>query len=101
MLVKGEKFVVTPNPKTVPVEDIIFNVEVSIRNLPHVVTQKNRQGTASVLLRATLPKCSLSVRDLSALRDLRRNESIVVQPVDKGSATFALNNKDYRIKIRV
>ena len=51
------------------------------------------------LRRAAPPKCNLLSAELRALRELKRDDSIVIVPADKGSATVVLNTEDYQRKI--
>lgn len=64
------------------------------------MAHKNRQEDAKDLLRATPLKCNLLVGELSELKDLREDESILGLPADKGCAMVGLNSKDSRNKIQ-
>ena len=85
--------------RQVPVEEIVASVEAGIRGLPRDQADEIRLEAARALKRAAPPKCNLLSVELRALRDLRRDDSIVIVPADKGSATVVLNTEDYQRKI--
>lgn len=97
VLSKGENFAITP--KSVPVEDIIANVEASLRKVPQEIAEKIRQESSRVLQKAKPPKSNITGKEQKALKNLRANKDIVILKADKGNATAILNTKDYESKI--
>ena len=54
----------------------------------------------SILVRTKPPQCTLSLAELRAVKELKRDELIVILPTDRGSATVVMNTMDYQRKIR-
>ena len=86
-------------PKRIPVEDIIANVEVGMRLLPKEQPDETRIEASRILVRAKSPRCNLALAELQKLKELKRDESIGILPVDKGSSTMVMNTMDYQRKI--
>ena len=97
VLAKGGNFAVTP--KEVPTEDIISNLEAAIRSLPEEKAQELRTETARILQRAKPPRSNLKPKEFKAIRDLNKDESILVLAADKGNATVVMDTEDYKTKI--
>ena len=68
----------------------------SIRGLPRDQADEIRMEASRALRRAAPPKCNLLSAELRALRELKGDDSIVIVPADKGSATVVLNTEDYQ-----
>ena len=52
-----------------------------------------------ILVRAKPAWCNLPLADLWALKELKKDESFVILPADKGSSTVVMNTMDYQRKI--
>ena len=89
VLARGEKFAVAS--KKIPVEDIIANVEAGVRRLPREQADEVRTEASRILARAKPPRWNIPVGELRALRTLRRDESIIILPAEKGSAMVVMN----------
>ena len=95
ILKKGLNFALTPT--RIPVEDIICGVESAIGHLPPDEAEIVRQDTCRILRNATSQhqKANVTKRERIALKNLRKNEDLVILPADKGNATVLLNKEDY------
>ncbi|XP_026740728.1 uncharacterized protein LOC113503109 [Trichoplusia ni] len=85
VLSRGLNF--APTPRRIPVEDIITNIENTIfRNkIPHGDADCLRQDVSTLLRKSPLPKSNITLKEVSALRELRNDESLLVLPADKVS----------------
>ena len=80
-LKKGLGFAIAP--RHIPVEDIICNIEDTIKSFPDNVKEEIRQDVATSLRRAKPLKRNLKKDELIALRNIHKNDSIVVLKVGK------------------
>ncbi|XP_026747573.1 uncharacterized protein LOC113508689 [Trichoplusia ni] len=99
VLSRGLNF--APTPRRIPVEDIITNIENTIfRNkIPHGDADCLRQDVSTLLRKSPLPKSNITLKEVSALRELRNDESLLVLPADKGNATVVVDTEAYEHKI--
>ena len=86
-------------PKNVLIEDIIASTEATARRLDPVSADKLRTHVSTVLRTSSTPKCNLPGKLLRAIKELRKDDSIVVLPADKGNATVVMNRSSYDEKI--
>ena len=86
-------------PKSVPTEEIIQSVEPALRRLNKTATDDVRLQMSDVLRKAKPAKPNLSKRELSALRDIRRDSSIHILTPDKGNATVIMDRSQYTDKV--
>ena len=99
LLSRGMKF--APAPKKFDAPTVIAEVESALNH------QKVDQDTANnirakivgVLNKPNHVHNNLTPLEMKALKELRRDPSIVILPADKGRATIILNAKDYDNKI--
>ncbi|XP_018576317.1 uncharacterized protein LOC108914886, partial [Anoplophora glabripennis] len=63
------------------------------------VAEEVRADAAHVLRTAKPSKPNLNRREIQALKNLQKNESITILPADKGDATVVLNAVDYIAKV--
>ena len=98
LLAKGLNFAITP--KSIPVEDIISNVESAIRDLPAAESEEIRQETSRILRKSKPPTNNISAAERKTIRELNVNKNIIILPADKGNVTVVLNTVDYESKIR-
>ena len=98
LLEKGLNFSIAP--KKISVEDIIYNIEESIRDLPENEAEEVRQYCVVTLRRAKPPKPNITKEESKALRELKKNDHIVILKADKGGATVILNKEDYIKKMK-
>ena len=94
VLAKGLNFSTTP--KKPPVVDIISATESAIKQsgLNQPEAEELRHKVCSTLVNAKLPRPNLTSGEQAALRDLSRDEDIVILPADKGKCIVVLNKED-------
>ena len=97
VLAKGLNF--TPAPKRIPVPQIIAAVEDGFRKVHKQGVHNARIGIIGILKRSRPPPLNLSMLEYKALRDLRKDDSIIILPSDKGRATVVLDKTEYEEKI--
>ena len=61
--------------------------------------QQLRMEVSKALCEAKSPKQNIEKQLRCAITNLRKDESIVILPVDKGNATVIMDKEDYRSKI--
>ncbi|XP_054718556.1 uncharacterized protein LOC129227956 [Uloborus diversus] len=98
ILAKGGNFAISMN--SIPTEDIIANIESSLRQLPQAEAEEIRREASRILHKAKPPRSNVSNAERKAIKSLNEDKSIVILPADKGNATTVLNTEDYRRKIR-
>ena len=59
-----------------------------------------RQNYSLTLRRAKPPKPNITNEEYMALKELKKNDQIVILKVDKGGATVILNKEDYVAKMK-
>ena len=97
LLEKGPKF--APTPRTIPVKDIVSEVEATIAHLPDDSKDAIRTTTASLLHRARLPPHSnITKAELKALKNLNNDHERVIMKADKGNC-FVMDKSDYDTKM--
>ncbi|KAK5648272.1 hypothetical protein RI129_003164 [Pyrocoelia pectoralis] len=89
----GNNYAVTP--KTIPLEDIITNVEAALHNVEQTKADEIKLDVINVLRKSKNPKPNISPKQLNTLNKLKKNENILVLPADKGNATVIVNTSDY------
>ena len=98
VLARGLNF--APAPKRVPVAEIVATVEDGLRRSSFPQAQLARTRMVGCLTRARPPPTNLCPAEHKAIQNLKREESIVIAPADKGNATVLMNRKNYDRKIR-
>jgi len=88
------------SPRTMPVTAIISSTESTARQLNLNAAEQLRAGVSEALASAKLPRPNLPYRLRTALHDLRKDDSIVVLPADKGNAMVVLDRSmhDHKMK---
>lgn len=97
ILKKGLNFAITPNK--IPVEEVISNIEVAIKNLDITKSEEIRQDIAKILRTSKPHASNISVEEKRALNNLKKNKNIVILKVDKGNAIVIMNRIDYDNKM--
>ena len=98
MLALGMNFALTPN--RIPISDIITATEATARCLDPVIGDQLRAGVSRALASSKVPKSNLSYAQRTALKDLRKDDGIVILPADKGNATVILDKDEYSKKMK-
>ena len=83
-------------PKEIPREEIIANVEASLRECqesPETI-EYVRSSVANAIKKAVPPRQNLSTAEREAVRTLKKDATITTLPADKGNKTVVLNTVD-------
>ncbi|XP_045535026.1 uncharacterized protein LOC123721196 [Papilio machaon] len=99
ILEKGLNF--APSPRRIPYEKVIGGIEEAISRNKLKTTDADilRQDVAVILRKAKLPPKNVTIKELSAIKELRTDPDILVLKADKGNATVVMNVSDYDNKI--
>ena len=82
-------------PTKLPIADIIAGTE----HLPDTEAAELMSDVVRTVERARLPKPNFTKTERAALRNLQKDDTIIVLPADKGRATVLMNTDDYKMKI--
>ena len=85
--------------KTIPVPDVIAATEATARQVDPDTAERLRSGVSSVLRSTKPPKSNLSSCLRRAVKDVRKDETIVILPADKGNATVVMDRTEYVNKL--
>ena len=100
-LMKGLNFAVTP--ERLPVEDIVSATESVCRRLDFChkksTADKLRAEVTKILMKSKLPKSNVNRKERGAIKNLAKDEDIIILPADKGRSTVILNKRDYHLKM--
>lgn len=77
---KGLNFAITLNK--IPVEEVISNIEVAIKNLDIAKSEEIRQDITKILRTSKPPPSKITVEGKRALNNLRKSKNIVILKVD-------------------
>ncbi|XP_045491134.1 uncharacterized protein LOC123691008 [Colias croceus] len=99
ILNRGLNFV--PAPQKIPCEEIISHMEETLfkNNILKEDAEAIRQDISCVLRTSKPPKPNISRSESIALKQLRKNEDIIVLRADKGNATFIMDTSYYNNKL--
>lgn len=97
VLAKGLKF--APAPKSIPVKEIVMNVESGLRGVPQQAADEARVRIVSLLKRARPPPRNTTREEESAIRTLKDDTGLIILPADKGNATVVLDRDEYDKKV--
>ena len=100
VLSKGLNF--SPAPTRIPIPEIVVAVEEGLRKVISTVdNDKNvaRKTIIDVLSKTKIPVTNITQEERKALKELKKDESIIILPADKGKATVILDRKEYDEKI--
>ena len=89
-------------PKHLPTAKILASVEAAIGRKQDLSTETKeiiRGKVASVLQSSVKPVNNLSKEEQLALSRLRKDDTIVITPADKGRVTVVMNKTEYREKM--
>ena len=79
----------TPTPRKIPYVDIAMLIELAARKLPPEEAEDLRGKVCATLKRARrMPWQNINRSQREAIRNLRKDENIMVLPADKGNTTF-------------
>ena len=97
VLALGLSFAIAP--KQIPYHEIIAATEATSRRLDKPTADALRQAVNGVLQQAKTPRPNMSFQQRRTIQDLKRDETIVILPADKGRATVVMNSEDYTSKM--
>ena len=87
-------------PRHILIKEIVASVEQSITNLPTDCKDELRADICSILKKAKMPATSNITREeREAVKELKRDDWIIILPANKGNATVVLNKPDYNEQV--
>ena len=86
-------------PKQVPYQEIIVATEATARQLDAESAKTLRVRVSDALRTARPPQSNLDKGMKKALKDLKKDEEIVILPADKGNATVVMDRSEYLTKM--
>ena len=96
LLRKGLNFAITP--KRLPTEEIITSTEIACKKLDPQTAASLRSEVARSVQRKKVPTPNVPREEVEALTNLKKDDSIIILPADKGRATVILDKKEYEEK---
>ena len=97
VLSRGLNFAVAP--RDIPLPHLVATIEKGLRGLPTNKADDIRQRVIGLLKRVKAPKSNISREEWKAIKQLRRNRSLVILPADKGRATVVIDISQYDSKM--
>ena len=97
VLSKGLNFAITPD--TLLVEEFVVAIEKGCHKMEADKAESFRNDVLGVLSSAKCPQPNMNVQERKALFDLKKNQSILILPADKGRATVVVDKDDYEKKV--
>ena len=83
-----------------PYQEIISATEATAHRLDHRTAEALRMAVSGALQQAKAPRPNLAFQQRRAIQDLKRDESIVLVPADKGRATVIMDKEEYTQKMK-
>ncbi|XP_072048289.1 uncharacterized protein [Amphiura filiformis] len=97
LLEKGLNFAVSPTE--LPVHDYIAACESACKQLGDGDADELRGKVTHIINTAKLPESNLTKEERKALENLRKDNTIIVLPADKGRACCVIDRTDYESKV--
>ena len=98
VLSKGFKF--TPTPTSLNIIDSITNTETALYSAPALTKQLAISEVTTFVSNWKKPsRTNLSKKDFALLKEIKRNEQIIVVPADKGNKVVIMDREKYIEKI--
>jgi len=95
-----ERSEVCSNPRTIPLQDIVSEVEAAIVRLPDDSKDAIRTTTASLLHRARLPPHNdITKAKLKTLKNLKDDHERMITKADEGNCFVVMDRTDYDTKM--
>jgi len=99
LLMKGLNFSVTPSK--IPVADIVAATEYACSQLRDKSQADSlRSEVVKIVSKSKPPSSNISKAEREAIKSLKKDDSIVILPADKGRTTVILNKQDYHNKVK-
>ncbi|XP_072043129.1 uncharacterized protein [Amphiura filiformis] len=97
VLAKGLDYAVSPT--NVCSNEFVIATELACKKLTHPEAIQLRAKVTSALKSSKPPKSNLSKDERQAVKDLKKEDSIIILPADKGRATVILDKDEYNEKV--
>ncbi|XP_072048537.1 uncharacterized protein [Amphiura filiformis] len=97
VLAKGLNF--APSPNKIPYDEYIVATELACYKLLQNEVTVLRSEMANTLRSAKPMKSNISKEERQAIFDLKKDESILILPADKGKATVVMDTEEYEQKL--
>ena len=97
VLAKGLKFAITPDQT--PVDDYIVATELVCKDLPASEANELRCEVVRILSDGPKPKSNITKEEITALKNLSKEKSIVILPAHKGSCSVVMDQEEYSSKV--
>ena len=97
VLSKGLNF--APAPSTIPAAHMVAAVESGLRCLPEEAAELARTKVIGAISKARPPPMNMLPQECHAIKNLQKDDSIVVLPADKGRATVVMDVVEYYQKM--
>ena len=88
------------SPDKIPVEEYILATEKATWLLPDEEAEQLRSQITGLLKKAKPPAQNISKEERQALKELKREKSIMILPADKGRATVVMDKEEYEEKVK-
>ena len=87
------------SPSDVCADEFVLATELACKKLPSADAVQLRAKVANALKSSKPPKSNITKDERQAIKELNKNESIIILPADKGRATVVLDKYDYEKKV--
>ena len=101
LLGKGMNFAVSPQTNDAVVNDYIVATEVACAGLNNSEASQLRAEVVGALKSTNNAKSNITKEERQALKQLQKEESILILPADKGRATVVLDKQEYKEKVNI
>ena len=89
-----------PTPASIPYEDeYIVATGKACKKLPTSEAALLRSEMAGILRSAKAPKSNITKEERQAISELKKEDSIIILPADKGKATVVMQSEEYEQKL--
>ena len=89
----------TKTPTEIPHRAVITATELTCRQLKSDEVKQLRTEVSNALYQAKPAKQNIKKRMRCVITNLRKDDSIVILPADKGNTTVVVDKEEYRSKI--
>ena len=99
VLAKGLNYAVSP--QDVCAEEFVLATELACKNLPQADGIQLRAKIANVLRTSKPPEQNVNKEKRQAIKELKKEESIIILPADNGKSTVVLDKTEYEEKVHL
>ncbi|KAJ0057450.1 hypothetical protein NL108_006138 [Boleophthalmus pectinirostris] len=98
VLTRGLNFATTPYK--IPIEEYILATELACQKIPNQGQKADLRNTVTGILKtAKLPKSNITKKERKAINHMKKDNTIIILPADKGRTTVILDKKTYEHKM--